>query len=180
MGRSSLAIAATLATVGLAACGDDQQAKKSETVKVELVDARFAPLQKLAKQETMRITVRNPTDKPIEQITATVSPGDPAMSGSGFNTRSADPNVADPDRPIWVVEEAPKNGVTADPAVTRLGPIPAGESASFTWKLMPVRPGTWKVRWTIGGDLDNQVRVSDQQGNPITGTFPVRISASAR
>jgi len=176
MGRSSLAVTAAFATVGLAACGDDQQAKKTETVKLELVGASFAPLQKLAKEETMRITVRNPTSKTIEQVTATVSPGDTAGTGSGFDTRSADPGVADPSRPIWVVDEAPKNGVTADPAVTRLGPIAAGKSASFTWKLMPVRPGTYKLRWTVGGNLTNQVRVTDQQGDPISGTFPVRIS----
>ncbi len=176
MGRSSLAITAALATVGLAACGDDEPAKTTQDVKLELVSAKFAPLQKLAKQETMRITVRNPTNEPIEQITAIVSPGDPAGTGSGFDTRSENPDVADPTRPIWVVEEAPKNGVTADPAVTRLGPLAAGKSLSFTWKLMPVRPGTYKLRWTIGGDLTNQVRVTDQQGDPISGTFPVRIS----
>jgi hypothetical protein len=176
MGRSSLAIAAALLTVTLGACGDDQESVESETVKLELVKAKFPARQKLAEPQTMQLTVRNPTERAVETVSATVSPGDAARAGSGFNTAADNPNASDPSTPIWIVDEGPTNGVTVDPAVTRLGPVAPGETVTFRWQLMPSRVGSYKVRWLIGGDLQNKVNVVGQDGDPIEGTFPVRIS----
>lgn len=111
-------------------------------------------------------------------MTATVSPGKPGLTGSGFNRNTGGALASDPSRAVWIVDRAPVNGVTADAAVTRLGPIGPGRELAFTWKVTPVQTGPYRIRWTVGGSMDGNVTVTDQQGKPIAGTFNVLITAN--
>lgn len=175
LGRSSLVAVALSATVFAVGCGDDESTGENTKVNLQLVSATFPERQELAKQATMSIVVRNPGDEPVEMVTATVSPGGTGETGSAFQAPVGGVDASDSSRPIWIVDEAPLNGVTADSAVTRLGPVEAGKTVAFKWKVTPVRTGKHPIRWAIGADLKGEKTVIDDAGEPIEGRFDVEI-----
>lgn len=176
LGRSSLIAIGLSVTVLAAGCGDDEPTGETGKVNLELVRASFPEHQKLAKPVTMSIVVRNPGNETVEMVTATVAPAKAGQSGSGFATNIARTDAGDRSRPIWIVDEAPANGVTADPAVVRGGPLEPGKTLKFQWKVMPVRSGEHSVRWQVGADVHGDQQVIGDDGEPIEGTFDVTVS----
>ena len=67
---------------------------------VEVVEAKFAEDQKLAKSSDLVVTVRNAGKETIPNITVTVN---------GFDRRTTEPDVADANRPVFAL-----NGVQVE------------------------------------------------------------------
>src|SRR5687768_15007629 len=63
---------------------------------VELVEASFPSQQRLAEKVEMKVRVRNSGDEPIPNLAVTVD---------GFSQRSEQPGLADPSRPVWVIDD---------------------------------------------------------------------------
>jgi hypothetical protein len=99
-----------------------------------------------------------------------------AAAGDGltaFGQKSGDSRLADPNRPIWIVDQEPVGGTSAYSNTWTLGPLEGGETKTFEWKLTAVEPGTYSLAYRVSPGLDNKARLAD--GSKARGTFDVRV-----
>jgi hypothetical protein len=138
---------------------------------VEVVEAEFPTAQSIAKSETMTIRVRNADKEPLPNVAVTVE---------GFSRRSEQPGLADANRPVWVVDDAPRGGVTAYTNTWALGRIPPGETKTFEWKVTPVKASPegkpFDVKWRVAAGLDGKAVARLAGGGTPQGSFRVNVS----
>jgi hypothetical protein len=177
-GRLLTLLIATAALAGATGCGaDSQDANEPEgTFRLDVVDASFPARQSIAGASTMRIAVRNPDSKQVPNVSVTVEtkgarPGDGPVA---FAQSDADPRLADPNRPVWVLDEEPKGGTSAYANTWSLGPLKAGETKTFEWKLTAVEPGDYELAYRVAPGLDGKARLAN--GSKARGQFAVSIS----
>jgi len=191
--------------VGVIACGGGERQDVTEpsgNFPVQVTKAKFANHQRLAETEDLQLAIENAGDQTIPNLAVTIYTGDikagVTATGSGqgsFNIRLDDPNLADPNRPVWVLEnEYPKllvSGVTAknlDQAPTagaaaaqtdtfQFGPVPPGDSKDIDWRVTPVRAGTYTVHYEVAAGLQGKAKAVTRDGSPVKGEFVVTISS---
>jgi hypothetical protein len=177
--RGSWPTAVALAGALLAAgCGGSPRQDASEpkgTYRLEVADARFPPSQSIAQSATMSIRVRNADSKAAPNVAVTVetAPGTAGQGTSAFGQRSDDPRLSDPERPVWVVDEGPKGGDSAATNTWALGPLQAGQTKEFRWKVTAVEPGSYTIRYRISPGLEGRARLA--RGGRTDGSFRVQI-----
>ena len=167
-------IAVVVAAAGLTACGGD--AKELEDASdgrpfAVTATASFERTQRLANAEELRITVKNDDDRPLPDVAVT-------LDGLNRTIPTADNGagrVADPRRPIWVVDAPPAGGTTAYVGTWALGRLAPGASRTFTWELTPTVAGSHRVRWRVAGAVEDAAPVRASSG-ATRGTLPVRVS----
>jgi hypothetical protein len=168
--RKTLVAGACLGlSLGLAACGGGERQDADEdagTYKVEVLNAAFPKDQHLAKQATMRITVRNADSKALPNVAVTVR---------GFYKPSEQPGLADPERPVWIVDEGPKGGDTAYVGTWSFSDLPPGESKTFEWKVTPVKPGLQTTTYRVAAGLDGKAKAELESGGVPEGSFKVNV-----
>jgi hypothetical protein len=165
---------------GLAACGPSNKPQDTDEpkgrFKVDVTRATFPEQQKLAKQSHLVITVHNSGRKVIPNIAVTVN---------GFYYRAKDPQLADPTRPIFVingkpksigtyneeVEDAPEGGETAYVGTWALGELRPGHSQTFRWSVTAVKAGPFRVKYTVAAGLNGKARAVDASGRRPQGEF---------
>jgi hypothetical protein len=179
--RSKRGVVALVAVslLGVMGCGGGDRQDKNEkagTYDVSVVKAQFPLEQSLAKQEQMTITVRNAGSQTVPQIS--VSLGETGRNGlvKALTQRQANPDLADPQRPIWIVDKGPVGGDTAYVGTWALGALPAGRSRTFTWKLTAVVPGKHTVKYTVNAGLDGKAKAEGPGGRRPGGVFDVNVS----
>jgi len=158
-------------TVLASGCGGGERQDKNEksaTYDVDVVSASFPAKQRLARQERMVVEVRNTDSKTIPDLAVTVEPG--------FTTRSNRQDLADPNRPVWIVDDGPIGGGTAYVNTWALGALKAGETKKFVWKVTPVQPGNHEVRFRIAAGLNGKAKARARGGADAEGSFDVTIS----
>jgi hypothetical protein len=165
-------LAGTLVALSLAvgACGggDPQDENEAEgTYKVDVISATFPGRQRLAEETTLRITVQNKDTQTIPNLGVTVD---------GFYQRREDADLADPSRPIWIVNEPPYNSASALTNTWTTGPLRAGAKRTLEWKVSALRAGTYNPRYRVNAGLDGKAKAESFDGGPATGSFTVRIS----
>lgn len=138
----------------------------SGTWNVDVVEASFPSSQKLAKQETMRIRVRNREDRAVPNVAVTVD---------GFSRRSDQPGLADPTRPVWILDDGPRGGTTAYTNTWALGRIEPRGTKTFEWRTTPVQPGAHRVSYRVSAGLDGKAKARLSSGRPVRGAFDVRV-----
>jgi hypothetical protein len=164
------------AAVLVAGCGgggsqrqDADEPRGSWTVNV--VDAEFPSTQRLAKQETMRITVRNDDERAVPNVAVTVK---------GFSRRSEQAGLADPTRPVWILDDGPRGGTTAYTSTWALGRMAPGATKTFEWRATPVvasPPGEpFRLSWRVSAGLDGKAKARLPGGGVPRGNFAVNIS----
>lgn len=163
---------APLAAAALVAagCGGDERQdadERSGTFPVEVVEAKFPERQRLARQSEMEITVRNSGQETIPNV---------AVSVDGFSERIEQEGVADPERPVWVIDEAPEGGTTAYVGTWALGSLPPNATRTFTWKVTAVKAGTHEVGYRVAAGLDGKAKATGDGGQAPEGSFDVRVS----
>ena len=170
----SLRLATIVPCAALAAfavgCGGGERQDEDEpagTWNVEVVDASFPARQHIAKQETMRIEVRNADDRDIPNLAVTVD---------AFTRRSEQAALADPTRPVWIVDDSPRGGTTAYTNTWALGRVPAGETKTFEWKVTPVVAGDHEISYRVAAGLDGKAKARIGGGGRPEGSFDVSIS----
>jgi hypothetical protein len=169
----------------LAGCGgtrlDAHEPKGSYDMAV--VHASFPTAQAVARPATLDLQVRNTGTRTVPNV---------AVSVDSFNYRSTFPGNADPVRPLWVIEQGP--GAIAKPKVETeevstggnattvyvntwaLGPLPAGQTRTFSWRVVPVTGGTHTVHYRLAAGLAGKARAQAAQGSSIEGQFTVDIA----
>jgi hypothetical protein len=134
---------------------------------VDVVEASFPTEQRLAEQVDLRLRVRNDSSKTMPNVAVTVD---------GFSARSEQPGLADPSRPVWVIDDGPRGGVTAYTNTWALGRVPAGETKEFVWKVTPVKAGSYEVKYRVAAGLDGKAKAVLAGGDSPAGTFQVNVS----
>jgi hypothetical protein len=157
-----------LAASSIAACGSGEKQDANEPKgnwKVRVLDASFPGRQRLADMVQLRITVKNEDTRAIPNLAVTVD---------GFSRRE-ESDLADPNRPLWVIDESPVNATTAHTNTWAVGAVPAGESRTLTWKVSAVRAGTYQLHWRVGAGLDGKAKALEDGQSP-NGSFIARVS----
>lgn len=168
--------AALVATAGLTAgCGgggERQDANEpSGTYRVQVVGASFPKLQGLAETLPFKLTVRNTGDQAVPNLALTVD---------GFYDPQAQPGDADPARPVWIVNVAPPNGVTAYVNTWAFGPLGAGQERTYTWRVTATEAGTHTLRYRVGAGLDGKARAVTDDDQVPEGAVTVRVTRRPR
>ena len=168
---ASRACVAVLAAVVVAGCGGERQDANEPkgTFAVRVVDASFPTTQRIAQSARLRIAVRNAGDRAIPDLAVTVD---------GFTRTDQRPGLADPTRPVWIVDQGPRDGDTAYVGTWTLGRVEAGRTRTFEWRLTPVVPGRHVVKFFVAAGLDGRAKAETAGGATPTGTFAVRVSGA--
>jgi hypothetical protein len=172
-------IAAALAALATGGCGggESQDANEPEgSFRLEVVDASFPARQSIADQVTMRLRVRNPDSKDVPNVAVTVETAgaSPDAGSVAFAQSRSDPRLADPNRPVWVLDQEPRGGTSAYSNTWSLGPLKSNQTKSFEWRLTPVEAGQYSIAYRVAPGLDGNARLA--AGGRTRGTFDVRIA----
>jgi hypothetical protein len=176
--RGAAAVAVVCVGLAAAGCGEDRQDadEPSGEFTLQVVEASFPERQTLAQPATMRIAVRNTDDRELPNLAVTVEtePKSGEQAGVAFAQAGNDPRLADPSRPVWVVDRGPEGGTTAQTNTWALGPMFPGQTREVEWRLTAVRPGDYTVNYRVSpGLFGNAVPANGQR---TTGSFEVTIS----
>jgi hypothetical protein len=177
-----------LPLAAVAGCGGAERQDEDEPegdFAVEVVRASFPEQQKLAKSSNLVITVRNAGRDTIPNIAVTVD---------GLNVREDNPELADPERPQFVINGAPRDigGFPESKEASPLGcdtayvntwacgPLRAGRRKTFRWSVTAVKAGDFSIRWRVAAGLDGKAKaVGEGSGEAPRGSFSGTVSDEA-
>jgi hypothetical protein len=185
--RGGAAALGCLFIIGLGACGSNKPQDENEPkgrFKVDVTRATFPEQQKLAKRSNLVITVHNSGDKTVPNVAVTVN---------GFYYRSSNRELADPTRPIFVingkpksigtlpeeVEDAPEGGETAYVGTWALGPLRRGHDKTFRWSVTAVKAGPFRIKYTVAAGLNAKAKAVDASGRRPEGVFAGTVQEKA-
>jgi hypothetical protein len=180
------ALAVTFATCGNDDSASDDRAEKAGPFEIKVVTADFPTRQRLGQTVLLRLGVRNTGDETVPALTTTISIAGEAGEGSSlpFAIRSAEPGLAQPDRPVWVLSEKyPKVGGSTESAGAEgasrktfdFGPLKEGEAIEAVWKLTASREGSYRLLYEVGAGLGGKAKTETAAGVAPGGSFAVRI-----
>jgi hypothetical protein len=164
-----IVVAATSGGCGSKAAQDENE--PAGTYRVDVTSATFPGRQYLGANSKLKIVVENVDDKTIPNLAVTVD---------GFDIRESDPNLADPERPIWVVDSPPYNSTTANTNTWTIGEVEPGQARKLVWSASSVRSGTYTLRYQVAAGLDGKAKAVQADGSPARGSLLVRISSEPR
>ena len=187
-----------LAAVLVAGCGSEPRQDENEEeadYPVEVTVAEFAPRQRLAETTDLELAFRNTGDETIPDLAVTIYTGDEKADGA-FNMRSEQDDLADPNRPVWILEndypkviesaEAPKgkeieaaDTAGAETAATNtyaFGELAPGDTIHTVFRVTPVVPGTYTVHYEVAGGLDGNAKAVTDTGDPVEGEFVATVT----
>jgi hypothetical protein len=182
--RRALGILGSASAVMLAACGQQPRQDENEpkgNFKVEVTRASFPSQQKLAKRSNLVIVVRNNGDKTVPNLAVTLN---------GFDRRVNDPDLADPNRPIFAVngrpqsiggfpeakEAAPAGAETALVNTWALGKVRPGKEKKFKWTVTAVKAGPFHISYKVAAGLNGKARAVGPDGTAPRGRFDGTVS----
>lgn len=171
-----VAPAALASLLALSGCGNDESERqgasdRAGTYTVDVVTASFPRRQQLSRTQTLRVTVRNTGTETIPGL---------AVSLEGINRLDEQPGIADPQEPVWIVDDAPRAGVTAYVNTWSLGELPPNEEQEYVWRMTPVVAGRHTLRWRVAGNLTGSAKAQLADGAVPEGQFDVRVRSIPR
>jgi hypothetical protein len=192
-------VAGLAAALSLSACGGGTRQDASEpngNFTVSVPTATFPASQRLAQRSHLVIAVRNDSSKTIPNVAVTIcnvtcsypAPPGQGSSAGAFARDLNQPNLANPSRPIWVVDQppgeciysclsgGPGGAVTAYSNTWALGPLRPGATATFNWAVTAVKPGRHTVAWEVAAGLNGNAKAVLSDGSTPRGTFAVTIN----
>jgi len=185
-GHASLVCLCGLVAAGAVGCGGGERQDANETERaydVAVVDAKFPKRQRLAQSSVLAITVRNDDTETIPNIALTVD---------GFYRRVDDPDLADPSRPVFVLNgdpgdfggfpdvkvSGPSGGATSTVNTWALGPLESDAERTFRWRVTPVKAGPFKIAYAVNAGLQGKATAVGPDGaqprGEIAGTITDR------
>jgi hypothetical protein len=174
-----------LLAAGAVGCGGGERQDANEadaSYDVTVVDAKFPEAQRLAEQSNLVITVRNDDTETIPNVAVTLK---------GLQTKSQNPNVQDPNRPVFVIDgeaaeiggyqevklAAPEGGQTALVDTWALGKLEPGAEKTFRWRLTAVKPGPFELDYAIAAGLGGKAKAVGPGDAQPQGAFKGTIAA---
>jgi hypothetical protein len=184
--------------LSLVACGGGQRQDEDEPegqFPVNVSTAQFPNRQRLAETSDLRLAVENTGTEQIPELAVTIFVDDgtgAVSSGAGgqgsFSVRSDQPGLANPSRPVWILENkyprisgeseplGSSPGTTAQTNTFGFGPLAAGETREMIWRVTPVRGGTYTLNYKIAAGLQGKAEAVTADGSAPEGKFVVTIS----
>ena len=180
----------------IAGCGSKERQDENEVeadFPVEVTVAEFAPKQRLAETTDLELAFRNTGDETIPDLALTIYTGDQVADGA-FNIRSEQEGLADPNRPVWILENdypkiletgtttkdldaAPTAGAeTSSTNTYSFGELEAGDTVHTVFRVTPVVPGTYTVHYELAAGLDGKAKAVTDSGAPVEGEFVATIT----
>ncbi|MHB1538272.1 MAG: hypothetical protein ACYCUM_03380 [Solirubrobacteraceae bacterium] len=181
-----LALGAAGCATLVAGCGESRQdaGEPRGRYEVQVARASFSRPEAIARPATLTIAVRNTGEKPLPDVAVTVD---------SLSYEASEPaELADRERPTWVIDTGP--GPVAKPPVetTEVNP-PGGAQTAFVhtwalgrlephatkvfrWKLTPVRAGTHTVHYEVSAGLYGKARAVTASGSSARGTLIVAVA----
>jgi hypothetical protein len=185
------ALACTMA-LAVTGCGGSKKQDEDEpegNFRVEIVRQAFPAEQKLARRSTLEIAVKNVDSRAIPIIAVTVK---------SFDRREKNPNLADPRRPVFVLNSGPGQkeivlgGAADKPAILddseaqgayvdtwSLGALQPGQTKTFRWDVTAVKAGPYRLSYSVAAGLDGKSKAVLAGGERPTGVFEGLISNTA-
>lgn len=178
-GATAATVAAALALA--AGCGgdDDDSAGQPVSYRVSAPIATFPPVQRLARPATLELTVKNTGRRTIPNVAATLLTGGRGFGGRlapAFSSTSDAEQLASRTRPVWIVDRGPIGGDTAFGNTWALGSLAPEQEKTFTWRVVPVRAGSYRIRYRLFGSTSGEMQLRLRNGQAPVGTIPVRIT----
>lgn len=177
---SALAVVAAVAALGAAGCGGERQDanEPSGQFRVSVTGASFPSKQAISQHATMRIEVRNADKRTLPDVAVTVRTRPPSGSGAApvafGEADTSDARLADSATPIWIVDSGPSGGDTTYTNTWAMGSMFPGETKTFEWRLLPVKPGDYTVSYEVSPGLAGKAKPA--HGERTHGSFKVTIS----
>jgi hypothetical protein len=185
--RSGVCLVFGALALALAACGGGgarQDANEpSGKFPVKIVTSSFPTRQRLAQTSLLRLGVTNTGGKAVPALAITISLDKNAVHP--FSIYDPQPGLADPDRPVWVLENNyPKlagqtgsaGAETANDKTFDFGSLQPGKTLEAVWKVTPVRGGIYTIDYQVDAGLNGKAKAVTADGSPPTGSFVVKIS----
>jgi hypothetical protein len=169
--RRTAAPLTALVALGAAGCGGGARqdaAEPAKTYRVAIVRSSFPTRQRLAAPARLVVEVRNTGKATVPNVAITVD---------SFSARSERPDLADAERPVWVIDRAPTGSSTAYTNTWALGPMFAGETKQFVWRVTPVQTGTHRVRFRVAAGLAGRAKAVLAGNRVPERELTVRISS---
>lgn len=169
--RPLAAPVAALAVLGAAGCGGGTRQDASEpakTYRVAIVRSSFPARQRLAAPARLVVEVRNAGKRTVPDIAVTVE---------SFSARSERAGLADAQRPVWVIDRPPEGSTTAYTNTWALGPLGAGATKRFVWRVTPVQTGTHRLRLRVSAGLAGRAKAVLAGDRVPERELTVRISS---
>jgi hypothetical protein len=174
----------------LAGCGGGARQDASErsgSYAVKILSASFPTAQSIAKQESLVLRVRNTGAHAVPNLAVTID---------SFGYKSDYSELADRRRPIWAVERG-AGGVASPPVeseeVTPLGGgqtayvntwafgrLAAGATRTLRWDVVPVKAGSYTVKYSVGAGLAGRAKAKLASGGAVQGHFAVDIAPAPK
>ncbi|MGA9857302.1 MAG: hypothetical protein WBQ18_05520 [Solirubrobacteraceae bacterium] len=190
---------AGLGALAVSACGSGSNQAVSEpkgNFPVAVASATFPTSQRLAQHSHLVITVHNSGNAAIPNVAVTIcnvtcaypAPKGEGSSAAAFGATINQPYLANPSRPLWIVDRAPgacayscQNGgaggaVTAYANTWALGRLPAGHTARFDWSVTAVQAGHHVLAWEVAAGLNGKAKAVLAGGGKPHGTFAVTVA----
>ena len=189
---------ALAAVVTLSACGGggpSQDANEPSGNFPVQAAATFPNAQRLAQHSRMVVVVHNTGSKTIPNVAVTICnvtcaypapPGQGSAAGA-FAADISQEGVANPSRPIWIVDTPPApctsptcsqgssgGAVTAYSNTWALGALAPGKTATFVWHVTAVQPGVHTVAWEVAAGLNGKAKAV-QNGTTPSGKITVLV-----
>ena len=184
VGTLALILALAAALGGCGSGGTRQDASEpSGKFPVKIVTSSFPTRQRLAGTSLLRIGVQNSGQKKVPALAITISLDKNAIHP--FSIFDEQPGLADPDRPVWVLEDDfPRlvgetntaGAETANDKTFDFGALKPGATVDAVWKVTPVKPGIYTLDYQVDAGLTGKAKAVTSDGGPPTGSFVVKIS----
>jgi hypothetical protein len=176
-------VCAALVASGCGAGARQDAGEKQHTYRLRLGGVSFQPKQSISEPAALRISVSNPDTRAVPNVAVTID---------SFSYVSKYPELASSQRPIWVVEQGPGaspsrpvqsqavsppgGGQTAYVNTWALGPLAAGATRTFEWRVVPVKAGKHQVHYEFAAGLAGRAKAAPPSGGkPLSGVLTAQI-----
>lgn len=174
----------------LGACGGGDSAEGEEptgSFPVKVTEARFPEAQELGQTSLLRLAVRNTGERTVPglSVTFTIAGKQGVTSSLPFAVNDPQPELAQPDRPVWVLAETyPRLVGSSEPGGTStsnrktfdFGEVEPGETVRAVWKLSAVRAGKFTLLYTIDAGPSGAAKAKTAGGVTPGGSFAAEIT----
>jgi len=185
-------VACVLAALAVSAnaCGGDEPSSDANEpagkYTVEVASAEFPSRQVLGQTSLLRLGIRNTGRQTVPALAVSISIAgrEGQASTLPFAIRDPQPELAQPDRPVWVLSlgyprfagsSESAGGGTSDPKTFAFGELEPGATANLVWKLSAVRTGGYVLRFVVDAGIGGQARAVTEGGSEPGGSIGARI-----
>jgi len=93
-----------------------------------------------------------------------------------FAETSQQQGLANSSRPVWILDDGPRGGITAYTNTWALGPLKPGQTKTFVWHVTAIKSGVHSLQYTIAAGLNGNAKAQLAGGQVPAGSFTTSIA----